>query len=55
MGAPLALIKGLQLPALLGGAGAGQLAWKLDVIKRGMNHCELLIGGTGNSLDYKVE
>ena len=25
------------------------------VIKRGMNHCKLLIGGTGNCLDYKVE
>jgi len=25
------------------------------VIKRGMNHRELLIGGTGNGLDYKVE
>jgi len=27
----------------------------LNVIKRGMNHRELLIGGTGNGLDCKVE
>jgi len=26
-----------------------------SVMKRGMNHRELLIGGTGNGLDYKVE
>jgi len=32
-----------------------KLTLVIGVIKRGMNHCELLIGGTGNGLDYKVE